>query len=149
MGLNHSDINDRMFLYGCVRRWNRETLKELNFDILPESPIEEKEYTYKKFLEKSWLEKKPFGYFNYGAFYTPLKYVQYEAILNRQAIRALLGLATSVREMATKGMFLNGKVDANILLSSINSNLKAIDVSEKDLNNFKQLGLDLEHYSEE
>ena len=146
MGLDYTKDKDKQFLYGCVRRWNKETIKELNFEILTESPIEMKEAIYKRFLERCWLEKLPFGLFNYGNFYTPLKYVQYEAILNRQAIRAILGTFTSLKNMATKGMMLNGKIPANLLANIIYDNIKLLDISEKEMEDIKQLGLDTEHY---
>ena len=146
MGFNYSDSNERQRLYRYIRIWVAESINELNFKIPSEIPLEAKEKIYKAFLEKCWLEKKPFGFFNHGVFYTPKKFVQYEALLNRYTLALLFGFSTKLGEMSDRGMKLNGKIYAEALLGSVDSIIKQLEISEEELGNIKKLGLEREQY---
>lgn len=139
LGFDYSKIKDRQFIYKSVSKWVRETLsKEWNY-----IPTEDnKEIIYTRFLEKCWLEKEPFGYFDGGFFYTPRTYGEYENLLNKYAIRSLLGYVTSLSEMAKKGMMLNSKILAEELLTSANKIVKLIEVNEKDLLDYEEEDLE-------
>lgn len=130
LGFDYSKVKDRQFIYRCVSKWVRETLAK-EWNVIPTE--DSKDITYQKFLEKCWKEEEPFGYFDGGFFYTPRTYGEYEALLNKYAIRSLLGYATSLSEMATKGMMLNSRILAEELLTNTNKMIKLIDVSEEDL----------------
>ncbi len=130
LGFDYSKVKDREFIYRSVSKWVRETLSK-EWNIIPTEG--NKEFIYKKFVEKCWLEKEPFGYFDGGLFYTPRTYGEYEALLNKYAIRSLLGYVTSLSEMAKKGMMLNSKILAEELLTNANKIIKLIEVSEEDL----------------
>ena len=146
MGFNYSDVNERQLLYRYIHRWVAESINELNFKIPPEIPLESKERIYKIFLEKCWLEKKPFGFFNHGIFYTPKKFVHYEALLNRYTIALLFGFFTKLEEMSDRGMKLNGKIFAESVLDTVGTMIKELEISEEDLNEIKKLGLERGQY---
>ena len=146
MGFNYSDVNERQLLYRYIHVWVAESINELNFKIPSEIPLESKEKIYKTFLEKCWLEKKPFGFFNHGVFHTPKNFVQYEALLNRYTMALLFGFFTKLEEMSDRGMKLNGVVFAESVLDTVDTMIKKLDVSEEDLNEIKKLGLEREQY---
>ena len=146
MGFNYSDSNERQLLYRYIHIWVAESINELNFKIPSEIPLESKEKIYKTFLEKCWLEKKPFGFFNHGVFYTPKKFVQYEALLNRYTMALLFGFFTKLGEMSDRGMKLNGKVFAEAVLDTIDTIIKQLEISEEQLNEIRKLGLEREQY---
>ncbi|KKL76591.1 hypothetical protein LCGC14_2043330 [marine sediment metagenome] len=131
MGFNYSNVDDRQFLYRCISKWTKSTIKKF----WKSKPInnKEREIYYTAFLEKCWLEKEPFGYFTDGMFQTPRTYGQYEAILNKYAIRSLVGYTTTISAMANKNMLINGKIPAELLLSQANILLKSLEISENDL----------------
>ncbi len=146
MGFNYSDVNQRQQLYRYIHIWVAESINELNFKIPSELPLEAKKIIYKRFLEKCWLEKKPFGFFNHGVFYTPKEFEQYEALLNRYTIALLFGFFTKLEEMSDRGMKLNGKVFAESVLDTVDTIVKRLEISEEDLNEIKKLGLEREQY---
>ncbi|MCP6719032.1 MAG: hypothetical protein KJI71_02225 [Patescibacteria group bacterium] len=146
MGFNYSNSNERQQLYRYIHVWVAESINELNFKIPSEIPLESKEKIYKTFLEKCWLEKKPFGFFNHGLFHTPKKFVQYEALLNRYTIALLFGFFTKLEEMSDRGMKLNGKIFAESVLDTVDTMIKKLEISEEDLNEIRKLGLDREQY---
>ena len=146
MGFNYSDVNERQLLYRYIRIWVAESINELNFKIPSELPLESKEKIYEMFLEKCWLEKKPFGFFNHGVFYTPKNFVQYEALLNRYTIALLFGFFTKLEEMSDRGMKLNGKVFAEGVLDTVDTIVKKLEISEEELNDIRKLGLEREQY---
>lgn len=146
MGFNYSDVNERQQLYRYIHVWVAESINELNFKIPSELPLEAKEKIYERFLKKCWLEKKPFGFFNHGVFYTPKKFVHYEALLNRYTIALLFGFFTKLGEMSDRGMKLNGKVFAEAVLDTVNTIIKQLEISEEQLDELKKLGLEREQY---
>lgn len=146
MEFNYSDVNERQTLYRYIHVWVAESINELNFKIPSEIPDESKEKIYKTFLEKCWLEKKPFGFFNHGVFYTPKNFIQYEALLNRYTIALLFGFFTKLEEMSDKGMKLNGKIFAESVLDTVGTMIKELEISKEDLNEIRKLGLEREQY---
>ena len=146
MGFNYSDSNEKQLLYKYIHDWVAESINELNFKIPSEIPLESKEKIYKAFLEKCWLEKKPFGFFNHGLFYTPKKFVHYEALLNRYTIALLFGFSTKLGEMSDKGMKLNDKIYAEAILGTVDTIIKQLEISEEKLDEIKKLGLEREQY---
>lgn len=139
LGFDYSKVKDRQFIYRCVSKWVRETLAQ-EWNIIPTEGS--KDITYQRFLEKCVIEEEPFGYFDGGFFYTPRTYGEYEALLNKYAIRSLLGCATSLSEMATKGMMINSRILAEELLTNTNKMLKLIEVSEDDLLDYHEEALE-------
>ena len=132
---DYSKVADRQFIYRWVSKWVRETIAKL-WNAIPTEQTQEA--FYEKFLEKCWIEQEPFGYFDGGYFYTPRTYGEYEALLNKYAIRSLLGFTTSLSEMATKGMQINSRILAEELLTQTNEMLKLIEVSEEDLLDYQE-----------
>lgn len=135
----YSNIYDRAFIYRWVSTWTEETLSKIwNFEIEEGN----KEKIYRDFLEKCWLEKEPFGYFESGYFHTPRTFIEYEALLNKYTIRAMLGLTTSVQKMADKSMLINSKVPAKEILETVGNIVKLLEISEKDLLDYSEEDLE-------
>ncbi len=135
LGFTYSNTNDRDFIYRWVSTWVEETLLKIwNFEF----EEGDKDKIYEGFLEKCWIEKEPFGYFDGGLFYTPRTYGEYEALLNKYAIGKIIGMGTAVLKMANKGMLLNSKIPAKQLLESLNDINKLLDISERSLIEYKE-----------
>lgn len=132
---NYSNIYDREFIYHWVSIWTEETIKKNWNAKLKEGS---KEFFYKRFLEKCWLDKEPFGYFENGYFYTPRTYGELENLLNKYVIRSLFGLVKTVQKMAEKDMMINSKIPAIQLLKTTNNIIKMLEISEKELIEYKE-----------
>lgn len=135
LGFNYSNIYDREFIYHWVSNWTELSIQKY-WNILIEEGF--KEQVFRKFSEKCWLEKEPFGYFEDGYFYSPKTYAEWEILLNKYAIRSLLGFTKTLQKMAHKGMIVNDKIPAIQLLNTTSNIIKTLEISEKELIEYKE-----------
>jgi len=129
MGFDYKNPYDQQALYRYIRDWTIETIKE-NWKIKPQN---NQEFAFTKFLEKIYLEKKPFGYCINSFFILPKTFEEWERIKRTNTLNQLHGYATCIGEMENYGMRVYG-IPAENLLTNINRTIKLIEMSRDEEN---------------
>ena len=127
MGFKYGDRNDENILYGYIRGWVNETIKNL-WNIKPQDHIE---LAFQKFLKKAWKDYEPFGYLINGVFITPKTFLEWQRFKRENTLNQLYAYTGCIGDMSANSMNIYG-IPAQKLLDDINKTLRLVNMAKEN-----------------